>query len=93
MSNDLISRKKALDIIKPRLNSSKEEDLERQRLYSIFTSVKEMPTAYDVDKVVEQMEEIREEILSDTAYDNDTINHYLGYVDLLFETVRAGMKE
>jgi len=48
------------------------------------------PTAYDVDKVVEQMEEIREEILEDTAYNNDTINHYLEYADLMIEDVKAG---
>lgn len=46
-------------------------------------------TAYDVDKVMEHMEELREEILSDTAYDNDTVNHYLGYADLMIEAVKS----
>jgi len=48
------------------------------------------PTAYDAEKVVERLEEIREEILTDTAYDNDTVNHYLGYVDLMIEGAKAG---
>ncbi len=46
--------------------------------------------AYDVDKVVEQLEEMREEMLMDTAYDNDTVNHYLGYADLMTEAVKSG---
>lgn len=46
--------------------------------------------AYDVDKVVEQLEEMREEMLTDTAYDNDTVNHYLGYADLMIEIVKSG---
>lgn len=49
-----------------------------------------IPTAYDVDKVVEQLEEMREEMLTDTAYDNDTVNHYLGYADLMIEAVKSG---
>lgn len=61
MSNDLISRKEVLGIIEPRLNTSKEGTLERQRLYSILTSVREMPTAYDVDKVMERLKEINED--------------------------------
>ena len=51
------------------------------------------PIAYDVDKVVEQMEEMREEMLMDTAYDNDTVNHYLGYADLMTEAVKSGCIE
>lgn len=47
-------------------------------------------TAYDVDKVVEQLEVMREEMLTDTAYDNDTVNHYLDYVDLMNEIVKSG---
>ena len=35
-----------------------------------------MLTLY-VDKTIERLEEIREEILNDTKYDNDTINYYL----------------
>lgn len=52
--------------------------------------IQKQPTAYDVDKVAKQLEELREEILLDTSYDNDTVNHYLGYVDLMIETVKSG---
>lgn len=44
-----------------------------------------VPAAYDVDKIVE-----RNEILSDTEYDNDTVNHYLDYADFMIETVKYG---
>ena len=53
-------------------------------------AIDEQPVAYDVDKVVEQLEELREEILSDTVYDNDIVNHYLGYSDLMIEVVKSG---
>ena len=49
-----------------------------------------LKSAYDVDKVVEQLEVMREEMLTDTAYDNDTVNHYLDYVDLMNEIVKSG---
>lgn len=49
-----------------------------------------LKTAYDVDMVVERLEELREEILSDTEYDNDTVNYYLGYADLMIEAVKSG---
>lgn len=52
--------------------------------------IEKFPTAYDVDKVVEQLEVMREEMLTDTAYDNDTVNHYLDYVDLMNEIVKSG---
>ena len=55
MDNDWISRKEVLDIIRPRLNSAKEGTLEKQRLYSIFISVQEMPAAHDANKVLEQL--------------------------------------
>lgn len=62
----------------------------REYLKFYQMAVNDEPTAYDVDKVVERMEELRDEILSDTAYDNDTVNHYLGYADLMIEVVKFG---
>lgn len=55
MSNDLISKKEVLEIITPRLNSSRIGSLENQRLYSISEEVKNLHTAYDLDKVIEQI--------------------------------------
>ena len=51
-----------------------------------------MITLY-VDETIGQLEEIREEILDDTKYDNDTANHYLGYVDLMIETIKLKKEE
>lgn len=57
----------------------------------LFAELEKMPTAYDVDKVVERLEETREEMLSETEYENDTVNHYfLKYTDLMIETVKSG---
>lgn len=39
----LVRKEDVLDIIGPRLNSSKPGTLEHQRLYSIYRSVKELP--------------------------------------------------
>lgn len=48
------------------------------------------PTAYDVANVVGKVEELREEILLETEYDNNTVNHYLKYVDLMIEAIESG---
>ncbi len=57
IKNDLISKETVLDIIKPRLDSSRKGSLEYQKLYSVFVSVQEVPVAYDVDKVIAEMAE------------------------------------
>lgn len=62
------------------------------QIIGVQAVIDNQPTAYDVDKVVDRMEEIREEILSDTAYDNETVNHYLGYTDLMIEFVKSGFE-
>lgn len=66
---------------------------EQETAIMLIKAFKESKTAYDVDKVVERLEELREEILSDTAYDNDTVNYYLGYADLMIEVVKSGGTE
>lgn len=75
MSNDLIRRSEVINLIRPRLNSSKYGTLEYQRLYSILTSVQDLPTSYDVDKVLEQLEEAKQDIAiiypTDQGYDYD----------------------
>lgn len=64
--------------------------IERAAKAHICELVEKQPVAYDVNKVMDQLEELREEILSDTAYDNDTVNHYLDYADLIIEVVKSG---
>ncbi len=63
---------------------------DKAEYFSIRKMIDLQHTAYDVDKVAKQLEELREEILLDTSYDNDTVNHYLGYVDLMIEAVKSG---
>lgn len=56
MSNDLISRSAVIKIIEDEIKL-KSSYVEHNTQIDIMFKVKEMPTAYDVDKVVEQMEE------------------------------------
>lgn len=82
MSNDLISRSVLLQSLRGNVLVDVTPRLEE--------AIEELPTAYDVDKVMERLNELREEILSDTSYCNDTVNHYLGYADLMIEAVKFG---
>ena len=76
MSNDLISRSEVIKII--------EEEMEKKLSYEVHNAqidimfmVKELPTAYDVDKVVARLEEMRtkrEEQLR-TCVDNDMADY------------------
>lgn len=63
MSGGLISREEVLSIITPRLNSSKVGSLEYQRLYSISEEVKSIDTSYDVERVIQQLEENKEDMI------------------------------
>ena len=85
MSNDLISRSALLDSLRGNVLVDVTPHLEE--------AIAEQPVAHDVDKVVERLNELREEILSDTSYCNDTVNHYLGYADLMIEAVKSGCIE
>lgn len=58
MSNDLISRKSVLDYIEKEIATAKcTETISYLRALSVYINEYE-PTAYDVDKVVEQLEEL-----------------------------------
>lgn len=94
MNGDLINRKALLGSMDKRYKEkcSVVQDNLAEGFMQMEKLIKEQPTAYDVDKVVERMEEIREEILSDTAYDNETVNHYLEYTDLMIEFVKSGFE-
>lgn len=97
MSNDLISRSKLNKLVEESMNNNSHKDGKIASNHNaehlhFLKLIADMPTAYSVDKIAEQLEELREEILTDTTYDNDTVNHYLGYVDLMIDTVKAGIK-
>lgn len=51
------------------------------------------PTAYDVDEVVEQLEEARDELLHSTDYNNDIINYCLDWFDMAIDIVKGAVKD
>ena len=57
---------------------------------SVMMEIEEQPTAFDVDKVVEQLEEARDELLHSTDYNNDIINYCLDWFDIAIEIVKGG---
>lgn len=89
--SDLISRDKVLEIIAPRLNSSKIGSLEYQRLYSISEETKNIPIAFDLESVIKDLESKLEranlqlEIASDFS-DKDSLRYKN---DIIFFRERA----
>ena len=56
----------------------------------VFKEIKEMPTAYDVDKVVEELYEERTEILLSNDYECEIINYCIDNFDKAIEIVKQG---
>ncbi len=52
-----------------------------------------IPVAYDVEKVAEQLEEARDELLYSTDYNNDIINYCLDWFDMAIEIVKGAVKD
>lgn len=98
MSNDLINRKEVLNVIDNMYQN--EKDLIRSVWVrdSIRESIKEIPTVYDVDKVVERLEIAKSEIASETyckAIDVELCvsrNCFECCAEYLIEIVKAGGK-
>lgn len=70
--SDLISREEVFRIIKPRLNSSYFGTLGYQRLNSIFEEINNLPTAFDLESVIDAFEtyksqQAENEMLSDNG--------------------------
>ena len=55
--------------------------------------INSQPTAYDMDKVVEQLEEARDELLHSTDYNNDIINYCLDWFDMAIDIVKGAVKD
>lgn len=75
------------------------EKLNRNSIFSKITNssdesaidiVENSPTAYDVNKVVEQLADHREELLNSNDYPNDVINYCLDWMDDMIDIVKAG---
>ena len=60
------------------------------RAKEILTTIMEQLTAYDVDKVVEELYEKRTKILLSNDYECEIINYCLDNFDKAIEIVKAG---
>ena len=92
--SDLISRSELIEEIK-----SLSIVLNGKQIFSddakdtVLRIIKEQPTAYSVDKVVEELYEKRTEILLSNDYECEIINYCLDNFDNAIEIVKAGGKE
>lgn len=64
MSNDLISRQAVDKIINNEIRQTTEYCLHDTQI-NIKFAVQELPTAYDVERVIERLEECRDDIIAD----------------------------
>ena len=85
--NDLISRS---ELIKHFEAIQQEEHCVGLEFVATIDEIKEQPTAYDVDKVVEELYEKRTEILLSNDYECEIINYCLDNFDNAIEIVKAG---
>ena len=60
------------------------------RAKEILTTIMEQSTAYDIDKVVEELYEERTEILLSNDYECEIINYCLDNFDKAIEIVKQG---
>lgn len=58
------------------------------RAKEILTTIMEQPTAYDIDKVVEELYEERTEILLSNDYECEIINYCIDNFDKAIEIVK-----
>ncbi len=79
--SDLISRKALIDIFQKKADEN--TGLIRNNMLFAKKLVEDEPTAYDVDKVVEELEEIRQDIIPLTDMDN----YYVGQSVLINEVI------
>ena len=102
MSDDLISRKALLDRLTENFQNinyhpdfgdpavGMEQNLLNEFLYDMIKLAEEQPTAYDVDKVIEQIgKKMFSAELHDNGWDGQTINELLCMGDV-YEIVKAG---
>ena len=97
--NDLISKSALIDTLKVHFDSCFREDGEL--LYSdhictnddvvdLIKLVENQPTAYDIDKVVEELYEKRTEILLSNDYECEIINYCIDNFDKAIKIVKQG---
>lgn len=82
--SDLISRKALMDVFQEKADDN--TGLLRNNMLFAKELVKSMPTAYDVDKVMEQLEEAKEEHRDECGFD---LFDYIEF-DTAIEIVKEG---
>ena len=94
--SDLISRSEVNDVVDElevytcgRPNTMKVE-ISVLQLQRFINKLKNIPTAYDIDKVVEELYEERTEILLSNDYECEIINYCLDNFDNAIEIVKQG---
>ena len=95
--SDLISRSELINALKVHFDSCFREDGELLYSDHICTSddvvdliklVENQPTAYDIDKVVEELYEERTEILLSNDYECEIINYCIDNFDKVIEIIK-----
>ena len=85
--SDLISRR---ELIKHFEAIQQEENVIGLEFIAMIDEIKGQPTAYSVDKVVEELYEKRTEILLSNDYECEIINYCIDNFDKAIEIVKAG---
>ena len=97
--SDLISKSAFIDALKVHFDSCFREDGEllysdhictSEDVVDLITLVENQPTAYSVDKVVEELYEERTEILLSNDYECEIINYCSENFDKAIEIVKQG---
>ena len=85
--SDLISRSELIKLFKEHMRTAKDF---REIIVNIIPTIKNQPTAYNVDKVIEELYEERTEILLSNDYECEIINYCLDNFDKAIEIVKQG---
>ena len=81
--SDLISRSELIKLFKEHMRTARDF---REIIINIILTIKNQPTAYDIDKVIAKLEEAKHTIcLSD-----DDLEHYQNGIDRAIEIVKHG---
>lgn len=90
--SDLISRKKICDYIKGKINPYGKpfEGTAYELGLKIMRYIDAMESAYDIDKVVEELYEERTKILLSNDYECEIINYCIDNFDKAIEIVKQG---
>ena len=94
--NDLISRSEVLELLykifdKYQMSTDKNPSRGKSFGIDVFKEIKEMPTAYSVDKVVEEIKTLKEEALGEYNMGEYNLDNNIG--NSISENYRKDMNE